>query len=205
MLRLAERLSRFVTRRWRHQQEVNQRIHVDGLTRVYNRTFFDSQFTLELERARRSEIPLTLVIADLDKFKSINDTYGHQAGDAVLRMVARRLQEELRRIDHICRIGGEEFALILPDTSQEAAQEVMGRLLDSQFQASVTAAGETLDIKVMFSFGAVTFPSAGADPFELYRKADAMLFLSKDLGRHRCHFWNNEGDHLQLLPTTSAD
>jgi diguanylate cyclase (GGDEF)-like protein len=205
MLRMAERLSRFVTRRWRHQQEVNQRIHVDGLTGVYNRAFFDSQFTLELERARRSEIPLTLVIADLDKFKDINDTHGHPAGDAALRMVARRLLEELRRIDHICRIGGEEFALILPDTSQEAAQEVMGRLLDSKFITSVSSGGNAIDVKVTFSFGAVTFPAAGADPFELYRKADAMLFLSKDLGRHRCHFWNNDGDHLQLLPSASDD
>ena len=201
LLRLAERLSRFVTRRWRHQREVNQRIHVDGLTGVYNRAFFDSQFTLELERARRSEVPLTLVIADLDKFKGINDTYGHQAGDATLRMVAHRLQEELRRIDHICRIGGEEFALILPDTSLEAAQEVMGRLLDSKFHTSLSDAGDTIDITVTFSYGAVTFPAAGADPFELYRKADAMLFISKDLGRNRCHFWSSDGDHLQLLPS----
>jgi len=205
MLQMAERLSRFVTRRWRHQQEVNQRIHVDGLTGVYNRAFFDSQFTLELERARRSENPLTLIIADLDKFKAINDTHGHPAGDAALRMVARRLLEELRRIDHICRIGGEEFALILPDTSQEAAQEVMGRLLDSKFTTSVSSGSETIDVKVTFSFGAVTFPAAGADPLELYRKADAMLFLSKDLGRHRCHFWNNDGDHLQLLPSVAGD
>ena len=148
---------------------------------------------------------MTLVIGDLDKFKKINDTYGHQAGDVVLAMAARRLQEELRRIDHICRIGGEEFALILPDTSQEAAQEVMGRLLDSKFMTSVSHRGETIDVRVAFSFGAVTFPAAGADPFELYRKADAMLFLSKDLGRHRCHFWNNDGDHPQLLPSASND
>jgi diguanylate cyclase (GGDEF)-like protein len=205
LLRLAERLSRFVTRRWRQQQEVNQRIHVDGLTGVYNRAYFDSQLTLELERARRSEVPLTLVIADLDKFKKINDTYGHQAGDATLSMAARRLQEELRRIDHICRIGGEEFALILPDTSQEAAQDVMSRLLDAKFVTSVSHRGETIDVKVTFSFGAVTFPAGGSDPFELYRKADAMLFLSKDLGRHRCHFWNNDGDHQQLLPSESPD
>lgn len=205
LLRMAERLSRFVTRRWRHQQEVNQRIHVDGLTGVYNRAYFDSQFTHELERARRSEIPLTLVIADLDKFKNINDTHGHQAGDAVLRMVARRLHEELRRIDHICRIGGEEFALILPDTPQEAAQEVMGRLLDSRFTTSVTSGDKTIDVTVTFSFGAVTFPAGGADAFELYRKADGMLFLSKDLGRHRCHFWSNDGDHIQLLPSASHD
>jgi diguanylate cyclase (GGDEF)-like protein len=204
-LRMAERLSRFVSRRWRHQREVNQRIHVDGLTGAFNRAFFDSQFTLELERARRSEVPLTLVIADLDKFKRTNDTYGHPGGDAVLRMVARRLQEELRRIDHICRIGGEEFALILPDTSQEAAQEVLGRLLDSRFQTEFAYEGKTIEISVTFSYGAVTFPAAGSDPFELYRKADGMLFLSKDLGRNRCHFWSSEGDHIQLLPTDRGD
>jgi diguanylate cyclase (GGDEF)-like protein len=205
VLRLGERLSRFVSRRWLHQREVNQRIHVDGLTGAFNRAFFDSQFTLELERARRSDVPLTLVIADLDKFKRINDTYGHPAGDAVLRLVARRLQEELRRIDHICRIGGEEFALILPDTSQDAAQEVIGRLLDSRFTTPIVHEGETFDLAVTFSYGAVTFPAGGADAFELYRKADGMLFLSKDLGRNRCHFWNNDGDHIQLLPTDPHD
>jgi len=205
LLGLGERLSRFVTRRWQHQQEVNQRIHVDSLTGAYNRAFFDAQFPLELERARRSEVPLTLVIADLDKFKRINDTYGHQAGDEILRMVARRLHEELRRIDLICRIGGEEFALILPDTSQDAAQDVMGRLLDSMFSTTVTIEGETIDISATFSYGAVTFPAAGADPLELYRKADALLFISKDLGRNRCHFWNSDGDHLQILPSDPED
>jgi len=205
LLELAERLSRFVTRRWQHQLEVNHRIHVDGLTGAYNRAFFDVQFPLELERARRSEVPLTLVIADLDKFKRINDTYGHQAGDAVLRMVARRLHEELRRIDLICRIGGEEFALILPDTSPEAAQDVMGRLLDSRFVTKVKYDSESIEIPVTFSFGAVTFPAGGADPLELFRKADEALYLSKELGRNRCHFWNSDGDHLQILPSPSGD
>ncbi len=205
LLGLGERLSRFVTRRWQHQREVNQRIHVDSLTGAYNRAFFDTQFPLELERARRSEVPLTLVIADLDKFKRVNDTYGHQAGDEILRVVARRLQEELRRIDLICRIGGEEFALILPDTSQDAAQDVMSRLLDSTFSATVTTEGETIQISATFSYGAVTFPAAGADPLELYRKADALLFISKDLGRNRCHFWNSDGDHLQILPSDPGD
>ncbi|MEN8005415.1 MAG: GGDEF domain-containing protein [Candidatus Krumholzibacteriota bacterium] len=205
LLGLGERLSRFVTRRWQHQREVNQRIHVDSLTGAFNRAFFDAQFPLELERARRSEVPLTLVIADLDKFKRINDTHGHQAGDEILRMVARRLHEELRRIDLICRIGGEEFALILPDTSQDAAQDVMSRLLDSSFSTSMTTEGETIEITATFSYGAVTFPAAGADPLELYRKADGLLFLSKDLGRNRCHFWNSDGDHLQILPSDPGD
>jgi len=205
LLSLAQRLSRFVTRRWQQQQEMNQRIHVDSLTRVFNRGYFDSQFTLELERARRSEVPLSLIIADLDHFKGVNDTFGHQSGDVVLRMAARRLQEELRRIDHVCRIGGEEFALILPATSQEAAQEVAGRLLDSDFSCRVFHEGSEVDLKVTFSFGAVTFPSAGSDPFELFRKADSMLYLSKDLGRNRCHFWSSDENHQQLLPSVRPD
>lgn len=200
LLRLADRLSRFVTRRWQHQREVNQRIHTDSLTGVFNRAFFDTQFTLELERARRADVPLTLVIADLDHFKRVNDEMGHQLGDRTLQMVARRLQEELRRIDHICRIGGEEFALILPDTGQEAGQEVLGRLLDAPFTEEVVHEGNTIELSVTFSYGAVTFPAAGSDAFELYRKADAMLYLSKDLGRNQCHFWNSRGDHVRLLP-----
>lgn len=200
LLRLAKRLSRFVTRRWQHQREVNQRIHTDSLTRVYNRAFFDSQFTLELERARRSERPLSLVICDIDHFKGINDQYLHHNGDRILQMVARRFKEELRRIDHICRIGGEEFALILPETSHKAVNEVMDRLVNTPFCEEIIHQGEVINIEVTFSFGVATFPEAGSDAFELYRKADAMLFLSKDLGRNQCHFWNPQGDHLQLKP-----
>ena len=200
ILKLGRRLSKFVTRRWRHQHGVIQAINTDALTGLYNRAFFDNQFTIELERARRTNHPLTLVIADLDHFKTVNDELGHHAGDLALQMVARRLQEELRRIDLICRIGGEEFALVLPDTSLEAGKEVMTRLLNAPFRTEFLHEEERLDLKVTFSFGAVTFPEAGTDAFELYRKADAMLYLSKDLGRNQCHFWSSEGDHQQLLP-----
>ncbi len=200
LLRLAERLSRFVTRRWQNQREVNLRIHKDGLTGAFNRAYFDSQFPIEIERARRSQGTLTLVLADLDHFKSVNDRHGHPAGDRVLRMMARRLQDQLRRIDHVCRVGGEEFALILPDTPAEAAHEVVGRLLDADYLESVEEGGQGRPLRVTFSAGAVTFPGAGLDPFELYRKADAMLYLSKDLGRDQCHFWDSEGHHLRLTP-----
>ncbi len=200
MLKLASRFSSFVTSRWQHQKEVNQRINKDGLTGVYNRAFFDNQFTLELERARRSESPLSLIIADLDNFKRINDTMGHQVGDLMLIMVARRLQEELRKIDHICRIGGEEFALILPDTSHEAALDVIHRLLKASFSEEIVHQDQVIDLKVTFSFGAVAYPESGKDAFELYRKADAMLYLSKDRGRNQCHFWNQEGEYSQQTP-----
>lgn len=200
LLRLAERLSRFVTRRWQSQREVNLRIHKDGLTGVFNRAYFDSQFPLELERARRSGGPLTLVITDLDHFKAINDRYGHPAGDRILKMMARRWQDALRRIDHVCRIGGEEFALILTDTPAEAAHEVVGRLLDADYFETVEQDGHSHQLRVTFSAGAITFPAGGTDPMELYRKADHVLYVSKDLGRDQCHFWDSEGQHLRLTP-----
>jgi diguanylate cyclase (GGDEF)-like protein len=203
MLRLAERISRFVNRRWQHLQAVNLRIHVDTLTGTFNRGYFEDQLALELERARRSEEPVTLVIADLDHFKSINDTYGHPFGDEVLRMVARRLHELLRQIDQICRIGGEEFGLILPATGKEAAQEVVTRLLDGNFR--IQGGPGNRIVPVTFSFGAATFPHAGTSRDELYDNADEALYLSKNLGRNRCHIWSRDGDHVMILPTGKSD
>lgn len=203
LLRLATRLSRFVTHRWRQHIEMTKLVHIDALTGLFNRGFFDSQFELLLERARRSQSPLTLILADIDHFSQVNNDYDHLVGDQALKVVAQRLQEELRRIDMICRVGGEEFALILPSTDLEAAQEVQHRLLDASIVQPVDSAGNPIDLKITLSYGAVTFPHSGADAFELYRKADTLLFLSKDRGRNQCHFWSSDGNHLQLLPRNS--
>lgn len=204
LLKLARRLGSFVSRRWQRQNEVNQRIHKDRLTGVFNRAYFDDQFTLELERARRSQAPLTLVIADVDHFKAVNDRYGHQVGDIALKRLAHRLQSKLRRIDSICRIGGEEFAMILPHTSIEAGQDVLKRLLSESPTEEITYLDEVLSIDLTFSYGVASFPDGGADAFELYRKADAMLFLSKDKGRNQCHIWNSDGEPVRLLPEPSC-
>jgi len=199
-LHLAQRLALFVTRRWRNQRDVNRRIHTDGLTGVHNRRYFDQQFLHELERARRSGEPLTLVLADIDHFKAINDRHGHDAGDKVLQAVAQGLHDELRRIDHVCRIGGEEFALLLPDTSHAAVREVMRRLLERIFAVETSGDAGPTTIRATLSYGVVTSPEAGTDAFELYRKADAMVYLSKDTGRNRCHFWSVTADHEGLTP-----
>ncbi len=204
LLRLARRLADFVTQRWRHQWTVNRRIHTDSLTGVHNRAFFDSQFAIELERARRGDFPLALVLGDLDFFKLVNDNHGHHCGDRMLQEVARRLQGALRRIDHICRIGGEEFALILPHTRVDEAHDVMVRLLAHPFAIAADGA-EASEIAVTMSYGVVTYPEAGADPFDLYRKADAMLYLSKERGRNRCHFWSEAGEPLAVFPPDEPD
>ena len=200
LLKLAHRLSAFVSRRWRCQRDVNLRVLTDSLTGIHNRAFFDSQFPLELERARRGDMPLTLAIGDLDHFKAVNDTYGHQCGDLVLREVARQLQMNLRRIDHVCRIGGEEFAFILPYTSAEEANGVLSRVVGRTIIVSLPPELGVGDIGVTVSFGAVTFPDAGASAGELHRKADSMLYRAKELGRNRCCLWCSDGRHQQLLP-----
>ena len=201
ILGLCQRLARFVTRRWRHLRDVNLRIHTDSLTGVRNRGFFDTQLLLEVERARRGELPLTLVLADLDHFKQVNDRLGHQVGDVVLQMVARELQRGLRRIDHVCRIGGEEFALILPDTPSAAAQEVVGRLMTNLARSQSELPEQKAPLPVTLSSGMVTFPDGGVEAGELHRKADAMLYRSKHLGRNRCSIWNPRGEPLTLNPT----
>jgi diguanylate cyclase (GGDEF)-like protein len=204
MLRLGTRLSRFVTHRWQQHSEVNKRIHIDALTGLFNRGYFEGQLEILLERAKRSKSPLTLIVLDLDHFKEVNDNYDHLVGDQILKMVARRMQEELRRIDHICRLGGEEFCLILPDTDFEAAREVMLRLLNSTFKETVNFGGKQVEVEVTISYGAATYPHSGTDAQELYRKADTILFLSKDRGRNQCHFWSTDGNHVQLLPESRS-
>jgi diguanylate cyclase (GGDEF)-like protein len=205
LLRLAGRVSRFVTRSWRKLNEVNHRIHIDPLTGVYNKGFYLEQYPIEIERARRSGTPLTYVFADLDHFKDFNTKYGHHIGDRVLRIAAQRLQEELRRVDLVCRYGGEEFILLLPDTSPEAAQEVISRLLDTRFSATVTTDAGSEELAVTFSYGAISFPDGTADADKLAREANNLMYLSKQLGRNRCHFWSNDENHLVMLPSGTGD
>ncbi len=200
LLHDARLISRFVTTRWRQHLDMSRLVHSDSLTGVHNRAYFDGQLGLEIERARRRESPLALVLADIDHFKRINDNWGHPVGDEVLRTVARELLGGLRRIDLVCRIGGEEFALILPDTQPAAAQEVCQRLLERIDRMRFNFPGAAEPQAVTLSYGGVTFPEGGIDPAELYRKADGMLYLSKRGGRNRCTFWNPQGEPHILAP-----
>ncbi|HOX26411.1 MAG TPA: GGDEF domain-containing protein [Candidatus Krumholzibacteria bacterium] len=205
LLRLAHRLSAFVSRRWQCQRDVNRRVLTDSLTQIRNRAFFDTQFPLELERAHRGGAPMTLVIGDLDEFKVVNDTYGHQCGDLVLQAVARQLQTMLRRIDYVCRVGGEEFALILPYTSRDEAREVLARMAGRPFRVALPPEIGVGVLAVTMSYGTVTFPDAGTSPGELHRKADSMLYRAKELGRNRCCIWVGDGHCQQLPPADSRD
>jgi diguanylate cyclase (GGDEF)-like protein/putative nucleotidyltransferase with HDIG domain len=148
----------------------------DALTELLNRRGFQESFDLELERARRSEAPLSLIVGDLDRFKRVNDQHGHPAGDEALRRVAGTIRSSKRGFDVAARIGGEEFALLAPGSDAHGAY-----MLAERIRTKIEATGDGLTV----SFGIATFPLHGASSEALLRAADQALYAAKRLGRNR--------------------
>jgi diguanylate cyclase (GGDEF)-like protein len=155
----------------------------DPLTGLYNRRYLDDALERELVRAQREGYPVSVVMLDLDRFKALNDTYGHPAGDAVLIALAKGLREQVRAGDLACRWGGEEFLLVLPNMPLAAAAE-RADVLRARFAAVQTAAGATR-ISATLSAGVAACPEHGASPAELIAAADAALYRAKGDGRNR--------------------
>jgi two-component system, cell cycle response regulator len=160
----------------------------DDLTRVASRRFFSKHFPREMERAARYGRPLSLILCDIDLFKSINDTLGHAGGDQILRQFGTRLQQNLRRgIDWVARIGGEEFAVVLPETNYQNALETARKLRASI--ASPPFGLERRKVAVTASFGLCGLDRVPAGERRLaervLRIADAALYRSKNSGRNR--------------------
>ena len=152
----------------------------DPLTGLLNRRGFEETFKTELERARRNGRPLTVVAGDLDGFKLVNDQHGHHAGDEALQALAADLLKWKRRIDVAARLGGEEFALLLPDTDERGAFLVAERL-----RRAVQRTFSEQPLPVTISFGVATWPDHGQETETLLRAADEALYAAKDLGRDR--------------------
>lgn len=153
---------------------------VDTLTGVLNRRGFVERADIELFRAARSTRPITIATFDIDHFKHVNDTFGHAAGDDVLRCVGENLHAALRNVDVIGRLGGDEFVVLLPETDAVSAHLVLERL-HGRLRA-VTA-----DTGIDFSFGAVTFVQPPADLEHALEGADEMMYEAKVDGRERIH------------------
>jgi diguanylate cyclase (GGDEF)-like protein len=159
----------------------------DALSGLANRRAFDSVLAMEAERARRYRRPLSLVLVDLDDFKGVNDTYGHAAGDAVLRAVGRIIAGLIRETDHAARVGGEEFGMLLPETSHDGAIEFAERVRRALAQESfpLGAAGSPA-LHVTASAGTASTPvEDGYDPAALFAAADGALYEAKRTGRDR--------------------
>jgi diguanylate cyclase (GGDEF)-like protein len=153
----------------------------DGLTGLANRRAFDEQLAFECSRAQRLGLPLCLVMLDIDHFKTINDRWSHQAGDLVLQRVATLLCQEVREIDRIARWGGEEFALLLPQTALLQAVEISERI--RQAIAALDFSAEVPGLQVTASFGVAQQEDAGSYE-QLLSRADQLLYQAKAQGRN---------------------
>ncbi len=164
------------------QAQLSEQAHRDPLTGLYNRRYFDMTLARELARCTRENAPLSIVMIDIDYFKRINDDHGHQAGDAVLKLLAAMLGGQVRASDVACRYGGEEFMLLLPGVPAATAQE-RAEQWRADFAASSASYGE-LQVGSTLSGGIATFPQHGLSAEELIRCADLAMYKAKTNGRN---------------------
>jgi diguanylate cyclase (GGDEF)-like protein/PAS domain S-box-containing protein len=156
----------------------------DPLTELYNRRYMEEALNQQLSRVTRQLHPLGLIMIDIDHFKNFNDTHGHAAGDALLRELGKLLQSHIRGGDVACRYGGEEFLLIMPDASLQAAHQRAILLQKEAKKLSVQDAGQSLD-GITLSLGVAIYPEHGRSIDSVLRAADAALYRAKQEGRDR--------------------
>lgn len=207
MLRI-KRLQETLEERERELIETNERLRqvsiTDGLTGLDNRRHLEERLQEMFEHASRLNEPFSCVMCDLDKFKSVNDTYGHQAGDAVLRQLADILREEAREIDRVGRYGGEEFMLLLPGTVLDAAVTFAERVRKAVESHTFTFDGGTLQRTA--SFGVAGWPHPRiVDCDTLVRAADDALYVAKETGRNKVVRFDSDEFNRHIAATDGPD
>lgn len=174
------------------QDQLKEQAIRDPLTGLYNRRFFDEYFKNELIRSIREETPISLLMLDIDHFKSVNDRFGHEEGDKVLQLLAEILQNMFRKSDVACRFGGEEFLVLLPGLYLDQAINRAEALRERFAQASLDA--DFLYSQVTISIGVSNYPLHGDTSQDIFRTADKALYRAKDEGRNRVCCYLNETD-----------
>ncbi len=191
-----------------HNAHLYHRSIVDGLTRVYSRGHFDIHLEQEVARAKRfneniaagnegKPTGVTLVMIDIDHFKKFNDKYGHQIGDSVLYEVAQILKTTVRKMDIVCRYGGEEFGVIFPDATYEVSSLISERLREAVDNLRI-ATDNFGDLSVTISLGVAVYPSDATELRELVAKSDASLYNAKDSGRNQTKLYCDIKEQLQM-------
>jgi diguanylate cyclase (GGDEF)-like protein len=178
---------------WFSQRESAERVRAvraeerashDGLTGLYNHRTFYSLLNDEIVRTQRYKHPLSLLMLDIDRFKRVNDTHGHQAGDAILKGLSDLLGKQARATDRVCRYGGEEITVILPETEAAAAMIIAERLRAAvERQSFDIDGGKTVGITV--SIGVATYPQPVDTMEQLVKAADTAMYAAKQGGRNR--------------------
>jgi two-component system cell cycle response regulator len=166
-----------------YHEEIYRLTTIDGLTQIYNKRYFVETMEREIGRAHRYRRDLSLIMFDIDDFKKINDTYGHLAGDHVLKQLAAVIRSRIRREDILSRYGGEEFAIILPEidnyNAMQFAEKIRGMVELASFRF------EDADIAVTISIGVASIQPELQEPHEFIRVADEHLYAAKSAGRNR--------------------
>ncbi len=166
------------------EEQLTQLSIHDPLTGLGNRRELETSLFKEVQRSERASRPLSLLMLDIDFFKHVNDTYGHQAGDEVLQHLAKIVTITIRAGDTATRFGGEEFVVILPETDTTDAQKLAERIRQSIADSAVTSSsGKTINYKV--SIGIATYPEHGMDKASLLAAVDKALYRAKESGRDR--------------------
>ena len=178
------------------QEQLKQAGLTDALTGVNNRRFFDQRLTEEISRAQRLQSSVSCLFIDIDHFKKVNDNFGHETGDLVLKKVAELIRAQLRNIDVVARYGGEEFAVLLEQSGQDWAKEVAERIQQSMYDTTfVENDGEKCHLTVSIGVSTIEKPKKGHNSFdlgrELLRKADKALYKAKQDGRNKVELDSN--------------
>ena len=181
-------------RRHRFTERLRERLHAtmemaitDGLTGLHNRRYLERHLAGLVEQATARRKPLSVLMLDIDHFKAVNDTYGHDAGDDVLREFARRMRRTVRGIDLVCRLGGEEFVVVMPDTDAPIAAVVGERIRERISGQPFLIEGGEQSIEVTVSIGLARRLDGGDTPEAMLRRADDALYRAKREGRNRVH------------------
>lgn len=180
-----------ITRVGRYVEDLRHLAVRDGLTGLYNHRYLQERLEEEVKRSRRSGIPFSVIMADLDHFKKVNDVHGHRAGDEVLMDVSRRFQSALRQSDWVARYGGEEFILFLFETSGDAALDVAEKIRMGVERRPVTVKSVDRVLRVTVSCGIASFPEDGTTKGELIHNADLALYQAKQKGRNQVIRYRN--------------
>jgi diguanylate cyclase (GGDEF)-like protein/PAS domain S-box-containing protein len=165
------------------QSQLREQAIRDALTGVFNRRYLEETLARELARAKRETYPLSVVMMDLDFFKEINDTYGHEAGDVVLKTLAETVVRQSRHGDFVCRYGGEEFVLVMPNIGIETARERAEEL--HQIVNGLNIPYGVFNLTTTISMGVAMYPDHGATKEEIMRAADRAMYVAKNTGRNR--------------------
>jgi len=166
-----------------YHEEIYRLMTIDGLTEVHNKRFFDEMLEREVSRSERYERAFALIFFDIDHFKRVNDTYGHLAGDAILRQLAGAIRNHVRRDDIVARIGGEEFAVLLPEVTIQGGIEVARKLRELIEASAFWFEGTKIDVTI--SLGVAQWGPGVRTGQELVKLADEKLYEAKRSGRNR--------------------